>query len=367
MSIINRYILREVAAPLALACAIISFLAVANELRERVTDLPLPVLLLSDLARLTLYFLPSLVSYIVPIAYLMAILLAFGRLAQDGEIIAMKAAGIPLKRLILPVVAGGALLSVGCFFLQDRVQPMALARAKMLITVEMPLRVTLDVLPTGQMHRFGDWQIYIGGKDKEPRTRTLRNIDILDGRGWMYYAESATLVKEDGQSAIVMPRGHIVMPEDEQGFPIMNFTNLSLRLPDLAQLRRIGNTRYELTLSELLAQEKREALRYSISRSSADKKTLQGTRSEVSDRFSLPLACLAVSVAAAPLGVRARRAGRSYTFAVGAGIFLAYYVLRFLLEPKSLHAIHEVVLRGLAPNVALILAGLWFLWRVDRV
>jgi len=51
---------------------------------------------------------------------------------------------------------------------------------------------------------------------------------------------------------------------------------------------------------------------------------------------------------------------------VGLTIVLAYYVLKLLAEPQSLQTLPAVLLRGWAPNAALCLAGLWFLWRVDR-
>jgi lipopolysaccharide export LptBFGC system permease protein LptF len=370
---LNRYILREIAVPLLLAMAVISFLGVGNELRERMRLLPLNVFEIQDFLRLTLYFLPSLVSFIIPIAYMMGILMAFGRLAHDGEIIAMKAAGVPLKRVVAPVIVVGALLSVGCFYLQDKVQPIGLIKAKQLITIEMPLRITLDMLPAGQMHHFGDWQVYIGSK--EPETRTLRNIDILDGKGWMYFAESAQLVKDDSGSKIVLNNAYIVFPQGDRNFTLSKAMATALALPDTNAdaNKRIGNKRNDLSLRELLMLEKEDSAKLAQTQMFADKESkdakesLKATRSEISDRLSFPLACLAVTLAAAPLGARAKRAGRSYTFAVGAGVFLVYYILKFVLEPRTLHGLNETVLRGLAPNLVLLTAGLVLLWRVDRI
>ncbi|MBI5093987.1 MAG: LptF/LptG family permease [Candidatus Hydrogenedentes bacterium] len=365
MRTLNRYILREIAAPLLLAMAVISFLGVGNELRERMRYLPLNVFEIADFVRLTVYFLPSLVSMVVPIAYMMGILMAFGRLAHDGEIIAMKAAGVPLKRVVAPVIAVGALLSVVCFYLQDRVQPLGLAKAQRLITIEMPLRITLDMLPTGQMHHFGDWQVYIGSKDAA--TGALHNIDILDGKGTMYFAESAELIKGEPSSRIVLKNANIVFPERDRAFVMNRTTETELLVPETSTSRNIGNDRKGMPLRALLAREKSESAKLAQTQLEDDKKSLRSTRSEISDRLSYPLACLAVTLAAAPLGARARRAGRSYTFAVGSGVFLVYYVLKFVLEPKTLHSLGDVIVRGLAPDIVLLAAGGVLLWRVDRI
>ena len=68
-----------------------------------------------------------------------------------------------------------------------------------------------------------------------------------------------------------------------------------------------------------------------------------------------------------PLGARAQRSGRSYTFAMGFAIILSYYVLQMLMEPKALYSLGVVLVRAWIPNLALSIAGIIFLWRVDRV
>jgi CDP-diglyceride synthetase len=79
------------------------------------------------------------------------------------------------------------------------------------------------------------------------------------------------------------------------------------------------------------------------------------------------LGSLAVTLVAAPLGVRARGAGRSYTFAAGFSILLIYYVLGTVMDPKSLHSLGSVLLRTSVPNLVLSAAGIALVWRVDRV
>ncbi|MDZ4861665.1 MAG: LptF/LptG family permease, partial [Candidatus Hydrogenedentes bacterium] len=85
------------------------------------------------------------------------------------------------------------------------------------------------------------------------------------------------------------------------------------------------------------------------------------------DRVTLPLACLAVSLAAAPLAVRSPRSGRSFSFAIGLMLLGGYYLMRLLLEVGSVHSLEEYIVRGIVPNAVLCLIGLYALWRVDRV
>ena len=122
-----------------------------------------------------------------------------------------------------------------------------------------------------------------------------------------------------------------------------------------------------MTIRELIEQEKKSAAQYASSKSKRNAEDLRTTRTEISDRITLPFACLAIGLAAAPLAVRAPRSGRSYSFAIGIALLGGYYLLRILLEANSVHPLEDYVVRGLAPNAVLGLIGLWALWRVDRV
>jgi lipopolysaccharide export system permease protein len=366
--LLTRYTLWEVAVPTGLALAVVGFLAVAVELREQFREMPVENLTGMDVARLLMYFLPSLVVFVIPITYMMGILLAFGRLSQNNEITAMKAAGIPLKRLVVPVIMCGALLSAGCFYLQDWVQPIALRRANQLMFVELPLRATLDVLATGRMHEFGGWRVYI--RDRDPATRTLKDVEILvpqsDGSVLAYWAESARLIREDNTPKILMSHGHLILPLEGGGATRVVLENAKLSVPSLSA-RRIRSARRSLPLRALLEEETRLTEEYEKGRTSRSKDELRKMRWEVGERIAFPLSCLAVSLLAAPLAVRGHRGGRSYSFAIGFTIIFVYQFTRLVLEPDSLHSLTEAIVRASMPNVLLLVAGVWALWRVDRV
>jgi len=75
---------------------------------------------------------PSMVYAITPLAVLIAVLVTFGVLNRNSEIIAMKATGISLYRLVVPVVSISAILAVGLFFFDDFYLPQANRRQEAL-------------------------------------------------------------------------------------------------------------------------------------------------------------------------------------------------------------------------------------------
>lgn len=368
MGLLNRHILVRIAVPSLLAVAVIGLIAVANEIQEQVQKLPMAQVTLGDVTRLMFYLLPTLVPYVVWVTYMMGILLAFSGLSQHNEIVAMQAAGIPLKRIILPVIVTGAVLSVAAFWVQDRVQPWAVAKVYQLVSNDLPLRVTLDALQPGIMHEFRGWRVYIGSKDRD--TKTLHNIVVLrseEGKQGtvVFHADSARLAKRGNRSYLEMPNGHYIPSAEGKTLTPLTFDGLTMALPEI-RLKPQPETRHGMTLAQLLAREKRLEKEYRRTRSALLKREVMREREEIADRVSLPFACLAVSFVAAPLGARARRSGRSYTFAIGFTIVLVYYVLKLLMEPRSLHSLSTIVLRTWTPNLLLCAVGVIFVWRVDR-
>ena len=186
------------------------------------------------------------------------------------------------------------------------------------------------------------------------------------GRKHIYSAASAQLVGVGGDARLELSNCNIFRPQPGDNVTTQYSNTVSVALT-AHMLRPPPAQRKAMTIRELVEKEKQSARDYASSTSRSNAEDLRAVRTEISDRITLPFACLAVSLAVAPLAVRAPRGGRSYSFAIGIALLGGYYLLRILLEAKSVHPLEDYVIRGLAPNVALGLIGLWALWRVDRV
>jgi LPS export ABC transporter permease LptG/LPS export ABC transporter permease LptF len=75
---------------------------------------------------------PSMLYQLAPLAVLIAVLVTFGVLNRNSEIIAMKAAGISLYRLVVPIVSIGAVLAVSLFLFDQYYLPLANRRQEAL-------------------------------------------------------------------------------------------------------------------------------------------------------------------------------------------------------------------------------------------
>ena len=72
-----------------------------------------------------LYYIPFLLGYTLPIACLTTIILTFSRFSADNEILAIRASGIRLTKIIAPLLTVGILLSLFSVVLNERIIPYA--------------------------------------------------------------------------------------------------------------------------------------------------------------------------------------------------------------------------------------------------
>ena len=103
MKILNRYVFRELLGPFFLGLVVFSFVIVPRlrvlELLVQKNVVPQEILLI------LFYILPTILTFSLPMATLLAILISFGRLSADNEVTAMRSSGISVQSLVRPVLA----------------------------------------------------------------------------------------------------------------------------------------------------------------------------------------------------------------------------------------------------------------------
>lgn len=120
----------------------------------------------------------TLVSQALPLAILLAALMTFGNFGEKLELLAMKAAGIPLFRIMLPIIIYCTVLGGISFYFQNVVSPYAQMK---LLTVMYSIKQTSpeSEIPEGTFYdRLEGYNIYVEHKDKE--TGILHNVVIYD-------------------------------------------------------------------------------------------------------------------------------------------------------------------------------------------
>jgi lipopolysaccharide export system permease protein len=123
MRILTRYILRAHLGPFVFALSVLTGMLYINVVARRLPDLAGKGLPAAIWAKVLLLSLPHIVALTLPMAVLVAVLYAYSSLAADNEVTALKASGINLLRLLVPVLCAGALLTVFMIWFNDQVLP----------------------------------------------------------------------------------------------------------------------------------------------------------------------------------------------------------------------------------------------------
>ena len=114
MSLLDRYLAREILLPFAAGLVFLTQLLLATQVFARAEVLFGSGVSAGDVAVVTLALLPHFVGYVLPVAFLLGATVGVARLAEDREVIALGAAGVsPLRLVRVPLVLGLAVGALG--------------------------------------------------------------------------------------------------------------------------------------------------------------------------------------------------------------------------------------------------------------
>ena len=134
MRILTRYLLRLHLAPFLFAVTGLTLLLLLDQVSKRFEDLIGKGLHWTVIAEVFIYSIPFILAQTLPMAVLIAVLYSFNHLAADHEITAMKASGIPLARLLLPLLLAATLLAGGMTWFNNTILPESNHHLQVLLT-----------------------------------------------------------------------------------------------------------------------------------------------------------------------------------------------------------------------------------------
>lgn len=123
VKIIHRYVLREHVGPLVFAMTALTSLLLLNYIAKQIGNLLGKGLSAGIIGQVFALSVPFTVAMTTPMSVLVATLYAFSRLASENEITALKANGVSLARLLVPVLVSASVVSMGMIAFNDLVLP----------------------------------------------------------------------------------------------------------------------------------------------------------------------------------------------------------------------------------------------------
>lgn len=364
MKIIDRYVGRQVLTSALFAVAVLSVVLVLGNVFKKLLELLINHDVPADLIfSLIAYILPFSLTFTIPWGFLTAVLLVFGKLSAENELIALRSSGVSVPRAALPVFAL-ALVAVGvCLWINVDVAPRAQKRmqeAFFTIATSNPLALfSSDKV----IDEFPGRKIYVGQSEGKQLYNLLvyeLNEDLVPKS--IMHAHRGELVTDREAKQVLMKLydARFEQRDDEaptdvtkikQGI-IMKETVMAIPLQALYEKNKKKRGTGVMTLQELLKDPQ-------LADSSAAK-------TEVGKRFSAAMASFAFALFAVPLAITAHRRETSIGFMLSVAIGFSYFFLLIFFEGlKDKPKLHPELLIY-APNVIFMSIGAWLFYRLSR-
>ncbi len=178
--ILDRYVWKELVTPFCLGLLIFTFLLLVDrifDLTDLIINKGVPVRLV---LMMLVYISPAILVLTIPIGFLLAILVAFGRLSADMEVVALKACGVSPLRLLWPVVVFGLGVTAATAYLMIDSVPKSNYAFKSLVFEIVRTQATVGLKERLFNDTFGSFVIYV---DEIATDQVgLRNVFVSDER-----------------------------------------------------------------------------------------------------------------------------------------------------------------------------------------
>ena len=184
------------------------FIVLMQFLWRYIDDLEGKGLDVAVIAELFFYAALTMVPLALPLAILLASLMAFGNLGEHFELTAMKSAGVSLIRVMSPLIIFLTFVSVGAFFFQNNVLPKAQVKMWSLLLSMRQKSPELDI-PEGVFYdQITGYNLFVKNKDRE--TGILREMMIYDvSKGYNGYAN--IIVADSGKLSMTTDKKYLYL------------------------------------------------------------------------------------------------------------------------------------------------------------
>ncbi len=172
------FILKSYIGPLILTFFIALFILVMQFLWKYVDDLVGKGLEWHIIVRLLLYASSTFVPLALPLAILLSSIMTFGNLGENYELVAMKAAGISLRKIMMPLVMLSIVISITAFLFSNYVLPIANLKFHSLLYDVRQKKLALNIKEGIFYNGIEGFTIRIGNKDQDKNI--IRDVMIYN-------------------------------------------------------------------------------------------------------------------------------------------------------------------------------------------
>jgi LPS export ABC transporter permease LptF/LPS export ABC transporter permease LptG len=375
MGLLFRAIFREVAKSAIFGAALFTFVLFLQRVGKLFEILVRSSASPAIVAHLFVLAIPFTLSFTMPLGVLVGVLIALSRMSSDGEIIAMRAAGVPSRKVIPPVLACATLAMFLTFTASLWLTPYSTWRTYKVLNQLSAAELTSEVQAQVFNEDFPNRILYIS--DVTPgAVNRWRNVFIADTTP---VEEQKKTDHDRGDGPTVTVAAHAI------AVPDVPHNQIQLSLQDGATYD-VGKdpTDYYATSAPTGAQileatkpnevhakgyteiDTIPLYRLAYHDKTLDRDNVIQARIELHRRLALPPACFLMALIGIPLGISSRKGGKSGAFVVTVALAFIYWM--GLIAGQRLGQTGKLPV-GVAmwiPNAVFAVVGLFLLTRMER-
>jgi lipopolysaccharide export system permease protein len=357
--IIDGYVAREILAPFGLGVLLLTFALVTARMLKLTEMVVNHGVTLGVVASLIGFIMPAFLELTFPMAVLLGVLMGFGRMSGDRELIAARACGISLYRLAVPVIGVALAVYALSTWLAFSVRPWANRHLE-----ERLFDLTQTTSSAGLKEKifsrdFPGLVVYVD--TISPVDGTLLGVMISDARD---PAQQNTIIARRG---IMIPNetdksitlrlfdGSLFGVEaDRNASHVTSFHTYDLSVPPEEGLELGQRSPDEMSYKEL---------RQTITAARAAGHPDYEAETEMASKYTVPFTTLLFALIGVPLGLKPARGGQSERFGLAIALFFLYYSLMRAGEALAEHAGVNAFLAMSIPDLLFAVLAIWLFLR----
>lgn len=364
MKIIDRYLSKEIALTAGFAIVVLSLVLVLGNVFKQVFDLlvnhDVP---LEYIASFVGYILPFSLTFSIPWGFLTSVLLVFGKMSAENEIIALRAQGVSIVRLCAPLLFLAIGCTLLCLWINVDVAPRAQTKMKSAL---FNIATSNPIAMFGNdevIDEFPGKKIYVGKKNGNDLEQVFmyelaKNGDPLR----VVYAQHGKIESDLANKQVLLHLYDARYEQREENAPwdlakirqgiTMEQGVLPISLQELYEKNQKRRGLSQMTVGELLSVDNK------IQRST--------TLTEVSKRVAFSIASLALALIGVPLAITAQRKETSIGFLFSLVIAFVYFFFNIVVDATRNRPNWHPEYLIWVPNIIFIALGVVLFVRLSR-
>ena len=349
-----RYLAKEVFSAFSLGLVIFTGVLLMGrmlKLADMVVSKGVPM---AEVLLMVVYLLPNFAIITIPMSLLLAVLLAFSRLSGDSEIIAIKASGVSLYRLLPPVL----LIALAAYVLTALTAiyalPIGNTAFKELLYHAIQERLSLNLKEQVFNTNIPGLLIYVN--KNSGKNGILSGVMIQDERNpkdiSTIFAETGSFGMDEKSRKIhlSLSDGSIHQSRTKGVYRQLGFTEYNLEIDLSKATNTLARNELDMTLTEM---------RHNLKKGGFSKKLMTDMGLEIHRRFAMPFACFIFAIVAVPLGIQNRRSGKAAGFSFSIAALLLFYIFQSIGKTLGEKELLAPFLAVWLPNLIFLAAGLY--------